>query len=389
MKVLLIDFNAKYINPTNQLAHRAFQLISTVIPYGPGFVSDNVLEAGIHKFIEVHGPFDFLVTTTRFAVFSDPLAAEKFYKDFSVCMWGQFPVSSYMNDIFSFITTSSLTKIVLALDLDPYALSDNFLCRLDAVADYIICPGPGFTLPLAQLSFLTRESNIMRKQTHTRLGLWHEYALKNSFKIINLGHFVDISEFNFSPLSNRPLDISVPGQLYYYRSKYLQQLRCYMSLSVGSTSYSLIFRFLSRLGISPYSQPIMHNIYRSLFQQLIINSRICMTDGGAYEFMIRKFFEIPASGSLLLARPCAGFADLGFVDGVSAIIIDEDKPVEQVLSLLEDPDRIQLIASCGQRLVWTRHSIQARASQLNSCLKSISLNQFRGSAWNNGEFILN
>ena len=111
-----------------------------------------------------------------------------------------------------------------------------------------------------------------------------------------------------------------------------------------------------------------------------------MTDGGAYDMMIRKFVEIPAAGALMLARPCAGFEALGFRDGESAIILDETDPVGQVLALLETPDRLQSIAGKGQQLVWSKHSIHARAQQMAASLGRIQEERFAGSFWNEGEF---
>jgi hypothetical protein len=90
----------------------------------------------------------------------------------------------------------------------------------------------------------------------------------------------------------------------------------------------------------------------------------------------------------LLARPCAGFCDLGFRDGESAVLLDEADPVRQVLTLLDDPERLQAIARKGQEVVWEKHSIHARAEQVSKCLNRIIEGRFVGTLWSGGEFKL-
>lgn len=90
-----------------------------------------------------------------------------------------------------------------------------------------------------------------------------------------------------------------------------------------------------------------------------------MTDGSAYDAVIRKFMEIPAAGALLLARPFVGFESMGFKNGESAMVHDEEDPVGQVLELLDDPVRLQAIAANGQKMLWENHSIHARAKWSN------------------------
>ena len=388
MKILFIGFNAKYINPTNQLTHRMLKLFADVVFYGPGFVGDIELHRGISAFCDNQGPFDFIVTSTQLAVDSNPETTEKFYRRFSLCPWGRASIGDFMVDVKKYMLNSSLPKVVFVMDLDTHGVRADLLKQLDEFSDYIVSWGKGFSRPNSELPYLDVEKDYKRKSKLRPLGLWYGFCENNNHKFINLGHFVGTHEFDFSPLSVRPYSVSVAGQLYYSRERTLNALKKNSRLCVGTTGYRRVFSLLTKIGWSPYSHLIPHTIYRSLFKKLLSTSKISMTDGGAYDMVIRKFVEIPASGALLLARPCAGFEALGFRDGESAVLLDESDPVDQVLTLLEEPKRLQSIAAKGQELVWKKHSLNARAQQMEKSLCRIREKRFMGSIWNAGEFIL-
>lgn len=388
MKILFVGFNAKYINPTNQLTHRMLKLFSEVVFYGPGFVNDDELQQGLESFSAEHGPFDFICTSTQLAVDSDPTTTDNFYRQFSLCAWGVGVVGGFMADARDFMMHSELPKVVFVMDLDTHGVRADLLEQLDKFANYIVAWGKGFSRPNEELPYLKVEKAYQSKAKVRPLGLWHDFCENKLQKFINIGHFVGLHEFDFSPLSMRPYSVSVAGQLYFSRAKTLDVLRRDKRLKVNSTSYRWIFSLLSKIGFSPYARLIPHTIYRALFKQVLCSSKISMTDGGAYDIMIRKFVEIPASGALLLARPCGGFESLGFVNGESAVLLNEADPVGQVIELLADIEKLQAIAHRGQEVVWEKHSIQARAKQMESALFLILKGKFKGSVWSDGEFIL-
>lgn len=386
MRILFVGFNARYINPTNQLAIRMLKLLGDVEFFGPGFIQEEELERGLDSFLKTSPDFDFVFTTTQIALNSDGESAEKFYRNFSICNWQAKSSIGFIKDAHEVLLRSGLPTVVLVLDLDPYAIQYAEINKLDEIADYIVGLGAEFALPRGELRYLTSERLIREKEkTHT-LGLWYDYCRLKKEKFINLGHFVGPHEFDFNPLHRRPVDISVPGQPYHIRSEMLKRLRRNNKLIVGHSHYRLAYSFMSKIGLFPFSNTILHSVYRVLFRDLLCSSKLSMTDGGPYEFFVRKFVEIPAAGSVLLARPCTGFESLGYKFGYSAIEIDAERPVEQVMDLLNNLPYLQKIAQNGREHVWNTHSIHARASQVWQALAAISKGRFRGSAWSNGQF---
>jgi len=62
MPRLFIDICARYLNLTNSLHPDVLQVAWKTYLYGPGFVSDDVLDSGVESYTERHGPFDAVAT---------------------------------------------------------------------------------------------------------------------------------------------------------------------------------------------------------------------------------------------------------------------------------------------------------------------------------------
>ena len=388
-RILFIGLNADYINPTNYLISKMINLLSDVTFYGPGFSSDETLKNGLKYFLNKHEKFDFILLHSQL-IRPYRYETERFNRKYCTNSWGPISVKHFINDVYKNMTDTSITKIVFGMDLDHHGVSHDTLNHLDIFSDYIVAWGIGFSKPNNELKYLDIEPDYQRKMKLTPIGLWHDYSNKNKKKIINLGHFIDLSEFNFNNVFMRKYDVSVPGILYYRRNMILDLLKKQKNLKIGKTNYLFIYSILDKIGFSPYANVLLQTVFRVLFKNLLNNSKISITDGGAYEMTIRKFFEIPASGSLLLAYPCASFEALGFVNNESAIIIEDDDPIGQITDLLDNSKLIEFIAHNGRNLVWEKHSITARSSQLNLALKHIKEKTYNGSFWKNGNFkILN
>jgi hypothetical protein len=66
---------------------------------------------------------------------------------------------------------------------------------------------------------------------------------------------------------------------------------------------------------------------------------------------IRKFLEIPAAGTVLVAAPCVGTAELGFVDRQTLGACAGAGLFGAHRGPIADPDRAQAIADAGRRLI--------------------------------------
>jgi hypothetical protein len=94
---------------------------------------------------------------------------------------------------------------------------------------------------------------------------------------------------------------------------------------------------------------------RALSTSLIIPT--CGTVAGE---LVRKHFEIPASGALLLTERTAALKAAGFADMQTCVFADEADVVDKVEYLLKNLDEIARISAAGQKLAHDRHDMAHR-----------------------------
>jgi Glycosyl transferases group 1 len=107
-----------------------------------------------------------------------------------------------------------------------------------------------------------------------------------------------------------------------------------------------------------------------------LNSHLaCITDGLVFNYTIAKFFEIPATGCLLLANSeiMPQLQQFGFVPGVHFIPYTKGLLDDVVDSVLDEKNReaVDLIRKQGQELVWSRHLVVHRAAYLHDLASSL------------------
>jgi hypothetical protein len=97
--------------------------------------------------------------------------------------------------------------------------------------------------------------------------------------------------------------------------------------------------------------------------------RACFTDSLKYGYVVAKYFEIPATGALLLADRSVGehLTKLGFVEGVHYLPVSGEDMEEKVEFVLDEANHAALddIRRAGQALVWERHKTADRAKLID------------------------
>jgi hypothetical protein len=94
-----------------------------------------------------------------------------------------------------------------------------------------------------------------------------------------------------------------------------------------------------------------------------------ITDGLIYGYLVAKFFEIPATGALLLGeeKMKGALEVLGFRDGVHYLSVGPENLKPRIEEALDPRNRqkIDEIRREGQKLVLDRHLVEHRAKQVN------------------------
>jgi hypothetical protein len=388
MRLLFIDVNARYHNPTNSLIPALLQLSADTVCYGPGFVEESDLTGGLARFIEKHGGFDFYVTARldmEFTEYDISFFHRYLYPDYSSST-----LKAFSSDVVAFFGQSTVPRIVFLTAVDTYALPDKYAKIIAELDGYFFAWAEGFTRPLNELDFdvFSREEFFARyKKLGRDFERWHKITTQYRHKFINLGHFVADTEFAWTPLYSRRDKVVVPGQMYVRREAARRTLAGQKELA-RSGQFRFALSLMDHAGLRPHARPLLQLLYNQTFVQQLASTRYAYTDGAGDDYPVRKYFEIPALGTLLLCEPCAGFEKLGFVDRKNAVVVTPSNIGTVVEWLRKSPIEAQAIADAGRKLIWNRHSLHARAEQLARALSSIAAGQFSGSRWDKGEFVV-
>jgi hypothetical protein len=105
------------------------------------------------------------------------------------------------------------------------------------------------------------------------------------------------------------------------------------------------------------------------YAENINRHRAAFTDSLIYKYVVAKYFEIPATGALLLAddavrRP---LGDLGFIEHEHYLPVSKETLEERVRYVLDERNHEELdaVRSRGQELVRARHKTSDRARQID------------------------
>lgn len=133
----------------------------------------------------------------------------------------------------------------------------------------------------------------------------------------------------------------------------------------------------------------LRNRLRQANQRFLTHrSAINFVCGSGYRYPVRKFFEIPAVRSAMLAYPCTGMRDYGFVDGEHYLqVAPEDFGREARKLLANESLRTRLIDNAWQ-MVARLHSAERRVDGLIECMRRLAVGRLRLASFHDGEFVI-
>lgn len=392
MRVLYVDANAWHINPTaNLLPVLVRERFPAACFYGPGFVNDAVLSGGLQSFVDGQGPFDVVLLGPATPFLGEGADADSgavaFLRRYaSHRLTDQALLTFFADARAAFGKLPVAVRLVSVLNFDYYATSQKQIDALLEQSIAVLGPNDQFVLPLADLpDFASREKHYVKKADRLT-DAWRNFLLQHPERVVTSTHFVGPQEYCFDPLSVRPYEVAVPGVEYLLRKDAVRRLAG-TRLRSASKAYFHLYRLANRLGLPAYSHPLTLRLYNLFFQRTLADTRCVYTARGGFGIPIRKFFEIPAAGGLLICSPCNGYADLGFEAGRHYVQAEPDALLD-VLSEWSASPRAQEVASAGQQLVIARHSMAARGEQIERCLRAMVTGGYRGARWHQGEFVV-
>lgn len=106
----------------------------------------------------------------------------------------------------------------------------------------------------------------------------------------------------------------------------------------------------------------------------INNYRAAFTDSSKFHYVLAKYFEIPATGALLVGDDSVGdpLSRLGFIENEHYVAVSDADLEEKIRFVLDERNHEELdqIRRRGQELVWERHKSIDRARQIDAACTS-------------------
>jgi hypothetical protein len=202
-----------------------------------------------------------------------------------------------------------------------------------------------------------------------------------------------VGEQEFHAVGRRkPIDVSVPGTTYWFRSRAAEALENAVGLNAksqatlierGAARLAVNSRMARRLGAIPIAQ--------FLFRRTLRRSLSSVTCDGSIGYPIRKFFEIPAAGTILIARPFEQPEALGFRHRDTAILVDDsdlDRLDDIVHWLKSDSIESRALATRGQDMVRNFHTVSRRVDQILQAAAAAAAGKLLGMRWRGADPIL-
>lgn len=392
MRVLYSDPNIWHLNPTaNLLPILVKEKFKDSIFYGPGYVSEKNIEQGLLYFIEKNGPFDAVIFGSGTSFFNkdideDRRVAELVLKN-TATRFTRASLQSYYADVRDCCGYLPVPiKLLSTLNLDYYASTQAQVDILLAKSMSVIGPNHQFVTPIEELpDYAKREKHYLRKRDRLS-NAWRDFLITYPERVVTALHFVSPSEFFFDSLGSRSYDTAIPGVEYVLRRNAMQFLK-QSSYLMPSKVYFNLYRLASRVGLPVYANHGFISLYNLLFQRSLVNTQCVYTARGGFGTPIRKFFEIPAAGSLLVCTSPNGFGDIGFVDQKHYVEAEPDQLLD-ILSGWLGTEQAQTVARQGQELVIEKHSLTARCAQIGACVQAMFEGKYQGARWQSGDFVM-
>lgn len=393
IRALYVDIDLIHLNPT---ATYYPQLIEAAIPdvsfYGPGFSSPEILKRGLLDWVRETGPYEMIFIGPNAPVFISDFDAEiagplEYMRRFTAHGSTESQIAAFARDLLAALPAIDIKhRILTSLNFDYYAATSAQVQRLQDWNLTLLGPNDQFVRPFAELpAFVTQEKHYQRKKARLS-DCWFDFLHAHPERVITALHYVLPSEFSYTPIASRQPVVAVPGVEYHLRNEANAALR-QSGIRMASKWYFHLFRVMNRLRMPVYAHASGLRLYNSFFQRTLKTSRYVYTAPGGFGLPVRKFFEIPAAGPLFLCKPCTGYRELGFEDGIHYHAV-EPNDLPGKLQELARTGAGHEVAAAGRKVAATRHSIQARARQVRQCLDALAQGTYRGARWERGEFVV-
>ncbi len=386
MKILYISFNVSYMDPTRELLCDILGGCGDLTLYGPGYSRQTDLDIGLDRFVDLNGPFDFIMAD-EFAI-QDFDRLEKIGKLYFInhaCAFDR-TLMRLGREYARFMKAYPGRRLMALMQSDYYNFSSEKIDAIEACADYFITWGKEIVAPKESATPPDAPGVNASIFTHWT-DRYRDFAISQAHRVISCPQYASTPEFHTRRLDRRPYPWSLLGANYDARVL-ARDILDHAGISRAGKYLPYAYVAADKLRLNPYAHYWSLNLLHWGFRHALRQSRFSFSCGSILRWPIRKYYEIPANGCVLVAEPSEGFGHLGFAHGRNVFACEARNILDAHDWLTSDPARAQSIADAGRNLVRENHSVEARSRQIGACLRRIISGDFHGSRWQNGQFVL-
>jgi len=378
LRILALFTNFDYINPNPVYIKNGLTRFFDVVYYGPGY--SKVYTDRVDKVYKDCGPFDAVMIDTFPLFFKERKEFQRNIDNTTLCLkysrrfhyeYPNYPMGLYNIDAPLFLYPAWF---------DPYAVDDMTI--------EIIRKFPGLVIGSIGKEYAAGRDEILKDVVGPDARMIYGRTIKELVE--EIGDLKKLITFPFSiqekeylqPKRHKLASLVIPGVRYTCRQKAVELLKPVQD----------------QTGIKVLTQENISNLfihwtsinkYRNWRHRKCINSsKYAYTCGSMYRYPLRKFFEIPAAGSLLIAHPFKNHELFGFKHMQNFVSAEPEEILGVIEMLEDDADMYDKIVSEGQRLIKEKHMTTVRLSQLRKIVESVVNNDYDDYMWVDGDLII-
>lgn len=143
---------------------------------------------------------------------------------------------------------------------------------------------------------------------------------------------------------------------------------------------------IQKTGVSSARSRALLRAHWQLQSQVLGRSTVSFVCGSGLRYPVRKFLEVPAQRSVLLAYPCVGLEDFGFKDGFNAVFTSPEDAGSAAAALMQNESLRTSLTATAVETVQRLHTVPRRAADLAECLLRLQHGTLKGAQFVEGRF---
>jgi|CXWL01.1.fsa_nt_gi hypothetical protein len=303
-------------------------------------------------------------------------------------------VAGYYFDIWYYVEKKDKPVFLLASLLDlhypNFRLERHFYLGILRRCSGIIWP---YSDPPAELYTVPEKYHSVFKsyslqEVNTR-QIWKEIVSIVPVSI-DFPHFISKSEI-INKDAAKYWDLVVPGAAYKTRVIAKESI---LKEGLKLAPYKFSYRWFANVPYYMYKK-IANKEKSTGFHQkrsfavqnfLLRHSKAAFTCGSELRYFVRKFLEVPANNSILIAYPSDSMSNYGFIDGINYISCLPEEAGSKARAIIKNKGLQGKIKMNAKELLIRLHTSEVRVDQLLNVIQAFQKGQLKGASFVAGRF---